>query len=510
MSSAPPSPVSPAVASPARRLAAGAHSRAALAVAALTVAGMALRLAAVDQALFGDELFLHAIVADGGLGDVLSEVHDTESTPPLHFLLAWASAQLGDPTIWVRAPSLALGSATIPLVYLLGVRTVGRFAALVGTALVALSPFAIFYSVEGRAYATLGFLSALSTLLLLAALERPGRRLWVAFGACSCAVLYTHYAGVFLVAAQGVWLLAAHRERLRAAAFTYAGIALAYAPWIPSFLVQRQDSAANRIELLYPLTPQSAGRGLLNLFLGQPISPLRELPGRLLVAVFCAGLGAAAVAVALRLRRGGPRLDGSSPVSLLAVGALATPLGALAFSLGPTSVYLPRNLMPALPALALLAGLLLARSDGWLRPAALAAVLVPVCAGAAMTLEADQRRPPYREAAELIDERARPSDLVAETPLLPLRRPSPLRRDLEVHFARPHAVLETHLRPRAAWEMASPGERVFAVGAWRRGLAGAPEPPADLSRRFRRGERELLPGTLGVEIVTYVRRPGPE
>ena len=44
----------------------------------------------------------------------------------------------------LRAPSFLAGVAAIPLVYLLGARTVGRAAALVAAAITALSPFMIF------------------------------------------------------------------------------------------------------------------------------------------------------------------------------------------------------------------------------------------------------------------------------------------------------------------------------------------------------------------------------
>jgi hypothetical protein len=87
-----------------------------LAVGGLTLLAFALRLSGIDQSLFGDEVILFNVVHDRGLGDLLEVVHDTESTPPLHFLLAWASAQIGDPTIWVRLPSVLLGAATVPLV----------------------------------------------------------------------------------------------------------------------------------------------------------------------------------------------------------------------------------------------------------------------------------------------------------------------------------------------------------------------------------------------------------
>ena len=88
-------------------------------------------------------------------------------------------------------PSLIAGVATVPLVYVLGARTVGRTAALAGTALFALSPFAIFYASEARAYALMTLLVVLSTLSLLRALETNERRWWVAFTLLQAAAMYT-------------------------------------------------------------------------------------------------------------------------------------------------------------------------------------------------------------------------------------------------------------------------------------------------------------------------------
>jgi 4-amino-4-deoxy-L-arabinose transferase-like glycosyltransferase len=484
--------------------------RALLPVTGLTLAALALRLAGAGQSLFGDELFLYDIVHRDDVGEVLQRVHDTESTPPLHFLLAWASAQVGDPTLWVRGPSLVLGTATVPLVYALGRRTVGVRAALVGAAIAAFSPFAVFYSIEARAYATLGFLSALSTLLLLIALERRRAWPWVAFGAACVAVLYTHYAGVFVVAAQGLWALSAHRAQWRRLGLVYAAVALAYAPWIPSYLVQRVDSAAVRIEALYPLDLESALHALIELFAGWPLVPLRELPGQPAVAVLCAGLLVAALAaIAQRARThrtARPRDAGfSSPVALLIVLALATPVGALLYSLGPTSIYAPRNLIPSMPALFLLAGALVTRPVTPWRGILTLLVLGPVLFGAVQALDSEVRRAPFRSAAELIDDQARPGDVVAYRPLLAVDRPSPLRTDLTVHLRQPHRVVPVDRRPRLAWRLARPGGRVFSVALVRRGFPGPSRPPADLAGRFRPVESHLYPGAQRIGVVVYER-----
>jgi 4-amino-4-deoxy-L-arabinose transferase-like glycosyltransferase len=387
-------------------------------VAALTLLAFVLRLVQLlDQSLFADELFLYAIVAHHDLGHVLSAVHDSESTPPLHFVLAWASGQVGDPTTWVRVPSLLAGTATVPATFLLGRRTVGERAGLIAAAVLAIAPFTLLYGVEARAYALLGLLSVLSTLALLRALESRRRAWWIVFGALTLAILYTHYAGVFVVAAQGAWGAWRHRDRLRELALTYAAVAVGYAPWIPSFVFQSHDSAANRIEDIYPLSVESAFRGVLQVVPGHPFFPLRELPGRPAVVVLVAVVATAAALALFRALRapgddGGPAAP--TRIDLLAILALATPLGALLYSLGPQSVYLPRNLIASLPAAALLLGAAIARA-GRIPAIALAAGLLAVLAfGAAKTLEAKFKRPPYRQAADYIERRAGPGDAVVE------------------------------------------------------------------------------------------------
>src|SRR6188472_414735 len=92
-------------------------------VCALTGVAFALRLANLDQSLFQDEYWTYGVVTTNGFFHVASTVaHNNEITPPLPFLLSWLAAQLGDPTVSIRIPSLILGTATVPVIYLLGKR----------------------------------------------------------------------------------------------------------------------------------------------------------------------------------------------------------------------------------------------------------------------------------------------------------------------------------------------------------------------------------------------------
>src|SRR5205085_11633972 len=102
--------------------------------------GLLLRLSSLSNSLFGDELSTYYAVAGHGLGRTLQIVRsDQELNPPLYFALAWLFARLGDTPEALRLPSMLAGTAAIPLTYLLGMRTVGRRAAIIGAALVATS-----------------------------------------------------------------------------------------------------------------------------------------------------------------------------------------------------------------------------------------------------------------------------------------------------------------------------------------------------------------------------------
>lgn len=225
-----------------------------LVVGALTVVALVLRVLFLGDSLLDDELYMYRIVHHTSVGTMLNLIRHTEKTPPLFFLAPWVTVKLGDPTEWMRVPSLISGTACVPLGYVLGTRTVGRKAGVVGAAFLTLAPFGIYYGHNARAYAGLAFFSALSTLCLLTAVETNRRRWWVMYGVAAAAVLYTHYTGVFVLVIQAVWACWAHRERLRALLVVNALVLVAYTPWIPSFLLQQKHSLdeAERIALLVP------------------------------------------------------------------------------------------------------------------------------------------------------------------------------------------------------------------------------------------------------------------
>src|SRR5579862_6288361 len=186
-----------------------------LILAGITAGAFALRLSQIHQRLFGDEVLAYWDVVGHSLAGTVAAVRTgVESSPPLFFVFAWLTAKLGDPTVWIRLPSIVLGSATIPLIYLLGRDTVGRLPGLLAAAIFALGPFSIYYGVDARPYATAAFFVTLSSVSLVRAI-RGGRGWWALYALAAAAAAYTHYTAAFVLAVQGAWSLWACRRQLR-------------------------------------------------------------------------------------------------------------------------------------------------------------------------------------------------------------------------------------------------------------------------------------------------------
>ena len=175
-------------------------------VGAMTIAAFVLYLSQIHQSLFADEVFAYHEVAGHSLTSMIHAVGTgIEVSPPLYFVFAWFSAKLGDPTVWIRLPSLILGAATIPVIYLLGRDTIGRGAGAIGAAVFAASPFALFYGVQARPYATAAFFTVLSTYALVRAVRSDSRHWWAVYAVAAAAAAYSHHTTVFVLVLQGAW-----------------------------------------------------------------------------------------------------------------------------------------------------------------------------------------------------------------------------------------------------------------------------------------------------------------
>ena len=433
-----------------------------LAIVALTLVAFVVRVIGIDQSLYGDELFTLDDISGGlsGLGDGLDR---NEINPPLFFLAALASAQLGDDTVLIRLPSLLLGTATVPVVYALGRQVVGTKAGLLAAALVALSPFAVFYSVEARPYATMVFFVALSMLALLRAVEDSRTRWWVIYALAAACAVYSHYTAIFIVGTQALWAIFAHRERLKVLLVVYAAVALAFVPWLPTFFEQRdKDLYTGVIGASVDLDVGTAFELVMRLVVGHPFRHLPTVPGD--AALVLLGVAAAGVLVvaALRLRRAG-RLGEwrpSSPMVLLLLTAAVVPVGLLLYALVADDLYASRNLLASLPSLAVLTGAALTAFAPRVSVPAVALVLVAMLLALGHGLDRDQLRPQSREVAEYLEDEAPPGQ--------PIVRGLGDVNALKVYL-HGHPILDEFADDAPAWRRAAAGGSVFLV----RGEVGA-------------------------------------
>jgi len=370
----------------------------------ITVGGLLVRLPSFHDSLFGDEISTYFIVTGHSLPRVLRLVESNQETsPPLYFMVAWATkGLLSSPAESIRLVSLITGTAAIPLTFLLGLWTVGRRAALVGAACVALSPYMIFYSTEARPFMLMLFLTLLSTLSLLRALDTRRLLWWVAYAACSCGAFYTHYDAVFLLFVQFAWVFWSEPRARKYLVIANVAAGLAFIPWINGF---REDlHAPSFIAALAPLKPHIILTILVTTWIGHPETQLHLMPG--LFAAALAGLGLAIGLVGLLMKarstnrlRWRPR----SRTTLIVLLAVAPPLLLLLYSWVRTPVFGGPFLISSWPGLALTIGIVVTRPARPLRLAAITLTIGAYAIGAFLMLGSSAQRPNVNAAVEYID-----------------------------------------------------------------------------------------------------------
>ncbi len=329
-----------------------------------------------------------------------------DNYPPAYNVLAWVSVQLlGNTEIGLRLPAAIVGVLTIPLAYALGKVAGGERAGLIAALMMALSPFAIYYSQEARPYSLLAAASALHLLLLFRAIERPSGATYGALTLSAVLLLYTHPYGLFAwISAGAGYLLALLRHPPLRRGFwpIIAAEALAFVlftPWAYILLGVSKRIVEDGFWIDRPNVVSGAIR-LVGLA-GGPV--LAALIGLLLVA---------SVILWLRGRRPAARETLPAMVTLpILISATAGPV-ILGFAISQitTPIYLSRYLICILPSLLVLAGmaagLFATTARRW------AAIMFATIAAASLSIITDTRTRPedWRSVAADIAATAQSSD----------------------------------------------------------------------------------------------------
>ncbi|HET8947807.1 MAG TPA: glycosyltransferase family 39 protein [Candidatus Polarisedimenticolia bacterium] len=251
----------------------------AIPAAILTLLAAAIRFGTLTkQALWMDE---YIWTLTGGLKSISAILNRPDGYPPTIAFLVKTLTSLGlDSDFALRAPSALAGTLAVPVLYLLGRRLLGRTPALVAAGLLAVHPFAVWYSLELGAYALLSLFALTASLALLRLLDGGGLGAALGYALSVWAGFGVHYYFAFVVVAHCPFALAAllrtggaARRPLWACA-TLTAVALLF--WAPLFLddvrAQREhDRGAAASLFALPYTGQMFAGGFA---LGPP---LREM-----------------------------------------------------------------------------------------------------------------------------------------------------------------------------------------------------------------------------------------
>jgi uncharacterized membrane protein len=202
--------------------------------------GAVLRFGLLGQhSIWFDEAFVAHIASRVPWSRVLPLVRGTDAHPPLFYLLmkVWVGVA-GATEVELRIPSAVFSTLSIPLTYLLGRRILSPSAGLLAALFVAVSPLEIIAGQEARMYPLLQVLTLACTLALIQCVEQGGARRWTLYGVVSAAMAYTHYLGILVIAAHGLWLFWRAREHLPSWFVTGVGVLAVYLPWLPSLWYQ--------------------------------------------------------------------------------------------------------------------------------------------------------------------------------------------------------------------------------------------------------------------------------
>lgn len=171
----------------------------------ILLAGLAVRLPDIgSQSLWNDEIYSIAVRGSQSLPDLLVVPQDPH--PPLYYALLRTWMQVfGSSPLAARSFSLVCSLLSVYVGYLLATRLFDDRTGLVLAGLLAVSVFHVHFGRTARMYSLFVLTTVVSWYGLLdvrtgTSLQRAG------YGVSTAAVLYTHVFGVFVVAAQWLYL----------------------------------------------------------------------------------------------------------------------------------------------------------------------------------------------------------------------------------------------------------------------------------------------------------------
>lgn len=175
---------------------------------AITLAGMLLRLWKIDQPVAYDEAYTFIHFATREFKHILAD-YSAPNNHIFHTILVSISYMLfGDRTWVIRVPAFLAGTLCIPAACFTARRIFNAEQALAAAALVALTPWFIDYSANGRGYTLIVLFSLLLANLGTLLIQEQSRTALAAYAITAALGFYTIPIFLYPMAGVSLWVLA--------------------------------------------------------------------------------------------------------------------------------------------------------------------------------------------------------------------------------------------------------------------------------------------------------------
>lgn len=173
---------------------------------ALSLLALALRLSHLDTNTYRDDEIVTTLAARPPIAKIYTSLSDySVHHMPLYYTLVHIWMNLGDDLVTLRLLSVIIGTACVPMIYLLAQELSRPRVALVAAALISVSPAQIFHSQQARMYPLVTFVVIWASLMFVQAWRRGRWYRWFWYGTAFAVGWYTHVYVPFSLLALNVW-----------------------------------------------------------------------------------------------------------------------------------------------------------------------------------------------------------------------------------------------------------------------------------------------------------------
>lgn len=250
----------------------------------MLVVGLTLLAAVIRLVRLGTESFWIDEVSEARTASLIATqgwraIASRDNVSPLsHVVLAGVQHVFGRSEVAARVPGALAGVVLVPVAYALGRRLFGTRVGLIAAALVAVSPYAVWYARDARMYSYLALISALYLWCFIGFVAHATRRNAIGLVLLGIAGLYVHEYFVFVMAASSGWAawcwFRSDRARLMRLVMMNAVSVIGFVPWMIAISGYDAGTAGSQRSGVVFFAPYT----LISYFIGFTIGPsIREM-----------------------------------------------------------------------------------------------------------------------------------------------------------------------------------------------------------------------------------------